>query len=62
MWNNTEVSENSFTSEQRIDFKRAKLDINIIKRSSDADAKYELFQRLNTGGTALSPQEIQEIV
>ncbi|MEK4374082.1 MULTISPECIES: DUF262 domain-containing protein [unclassified Bacillus (in: firmicutes)] len=59
MWNNTEVSENSFTSEQRIDFKRAKLDINIIKRSSDADAKYELFQRLNTGGTALSPQEIR---
>ncbi|WP_255234178.1 DUF262 domain-containing protein [Bacillus altitudinis] len=59
MWNNPEEAENSFTSEQRIDFKRAKLDINIIKRNSDADAKYELFQRLNTGGTALSPQEIR---
>ncbi|MED3957663.1 DUF262 domain-containing protein [Priestia aryabhattai] len=59
MWNNSEEAENSFTSEQRIDFKRAKLDINIIKRNSDADAKYELFQRLNTGGTALSPQEIR---
>ncbi|MED2864956.1 DUF262 domain-containing protein [Bacillus wiedmannii] len=59
MWNNTEDTDNSFTDEQRIDFKRSKMDINIIKRSSDADAKYELFQRLNTGGTALTEQEIR---
>lgn len=59
MWNNTEDDNNSFTDEQRIDFKRSKMDINIIKRSSDADAKYELFQRLNTGGTALTEQEIR---
>lgn len=58
MWN-CEDEENSFTDEQRIDFKRAKLNINIIKRNSDTDAKYELFQRLNTGGTALTPQEIR---
>ncbi|MFS8602691.1 DUF262 domain-containing protein [Priestia megaterium] len=59
MWNNPEDEENSFTEEQRIDFKRAKLDINIIKKNSDVDAKYELFQRLNTGGTSLTPQEIR---
>lgn len=58
MWN-CKDEENSFTDEQRIDFKRAKLNINIIKRNSDTDAKYELFQRLNTGGTALTPQEIR---
>jgi hypothetical protein len=59
MWNNTESEDNSFSEEQRIDFKRSKLDINIIKKSSDADAKYELFQRLNTGGTSLTHQEIR---
>ncbi|ARW05665.1 DUF262 domain-containing protein [Bacillus atrophaeus] len=58
-WNDPEDEENSFAEEQRIDFKRAKLDINIIKKNSDADAKYELFQRLNTGGTSLTPQEIR---
>lgn len=58
MWMSDDT-ENSFTNEQRIDFKRAKMDINIIKRSSDADAKYEMFQRLNTGGTGLEEQEIR---
>lgn len=59
MWNNTEDEDNSFTEEQRIDFKRSKIDINIIKKNSDIDAKYELFQRLNTGGTSLTQQEIR---
>lgn len=41
---------------QRRDFKRAKLDFRIVKKESDEDAKYDLFQRLNSG-TELSPQE-----
>ncbi|TDQ37136.1 DUF262 domain-containing protein [Aureibacillus halotolerans] len=53
-------SENAFTKEQRINFKREKLDIKIIKKASDPDAKYELFQRLNTGGKKLSPQESRD--
>ncbi|HBG5207999.1 TPA: DUF262 domain-containing protein [Clostridioides difficile] len=52
-------SDNSFTQAQRMDFKRSKLDIKIIKKASDKDAKYELFQRINTGGTSLEPQEIR---
>lgn len=40
-------------------FKREKLDIKIIKRESEKDTKFELFQRLNTGGSQLSDQEVR---
>ncbi len=40
-------------------FKREKIDLKIIKRESDENAKFELFQRLNTGGAALSEQEVR---
>lgn len=51
--------EKCLTDAQRRYIKRSKLDIKIIEKSSDANAKYELFQRLNTGGAHLSPQEIR---
>lgn len=38
------------------DFKRSKLDFVIVKKESDPDSKYDLFQRLNSG-TELSAQE-----
>jgi uncharacterized protein with ParB-like and HNH nuclease domain len=40
-------------------FKRAKLKINIILTQNSDEAQYELFQRLNTGGTSLSDQEVR---
>ncbi|WP_207953673.1 DUF262 domain-containing protein [Shewanella decolorationis] len=40
-------------------FKREKLEIKIIKKESDANTKFELFQRLNTGGSNLSDQEVR---
>jgi hypothetical protein len=40
----------------RRDFKRAKLELRIIKKGSDANAKYDLFDRLNSGAV-LSQQE-----
>lgn len=40
----------------RRDFKRAKLEFRIITKGSDSSAKYDLFQRLNSG-SVLSPQE-----
>lgn len=49
----------SLTSAQRMYIKRSKLDIKIVEKTSDPSAKYELFQRLNSGGTHLSPQEIR---
>lgn len=40
-------------------FKRAKLGINIILTENSIQSQYELFQRLNTGGIHLEPQEIR---
>lgn len=43
----------------QFEFKRARLDLQILKRPSDAHTKYDLFQRLNSGGTIATPQEIR---
>ena len=42
--------------------KRAKLDVQIILRESSDSTKYELFQRLNTGGSQLSDQELRNVI
>lgn len=44
---------------QRINFKRAKLDIKIVKEAEEATTKYDLFDRLNSGGSVLSDQEFR---
>ncbi len=48
-----------FTQPQRLFVKRAKIGVSIILKESDEKSKYELFQRLNTGGTLLSNQEVR---
>ena len=60
-WEDLENPENPnvLTAQQRIDIKRSKIDVNIILRESSADAKYDMFERLNTGGTQLSEQEVR---
>jgi hypothetical protein len=39
--------------------KRSKLNISILMTGGSDEAQYELFQRLNTGGTSLSEQEVR---
>lgn len=51
-----ETSSKVFDDALRRDFKRAKLEFRIITKGSDPSAKYDLFQRLNSG-SVLSPQE-----
>lgn len=51
--------DNELPNSLRLLFKRQKISINIIEKESDNDAKFELFQRLNTGGSELSPQEVR---
>jgi len=50
------------SSDQRIAFRRSKIDIKIVKSESSDQSKYDLFQRLNTGGTPATEQEIRNCI
>lgn len=58
-WNDANNENDSFTVPQRLEIKRSRLDIKIIKKQSDSNIKYELFQRINSLGTRLSDQELR---
>ncbi|MCL3818357.1 GmrSD restriction endonuclease domain-containing protein [Aeromicrobium wangtongii] len=49
----------SLTPEQQRLIKRASIDVKIVRRESDESTKFDLFQRLNTGGSQLSDQEVR---
>lgn len=55
-------NESSFTPPQRLDFRRSRLDLHIILKESTPSSKYELFERLNTGGSIASPQEVRNCI
>lgn len=59
VWEDDNPDVNQFTMAQRLLIKRAKIDIKILKANSDPGAKYDLFQRLNSGGSHLTPQEVR---
>lgn len=46
----------------QLEIKRSRIRVEILRKESDEDAKFELFQRLNTGGTKLSEQEVRNSV
>lgn len=58
-WDNPKNPKNEIPQEAKLLFKRSKISVNIILKESDENAKYDLFQRLNTGGSKLSPQEVR---
>ncbi len=61
-WDVPNDKENSFNQAQRLLIKRAKIAVNIVEKESDAMVKYELFQRLNTGGAIATPQEVRNCI
>ncbi len=61
-WDNLGEPSHSLNATQRILIKRAKIDVSIILRESEEKAKYELFQRLNTGGSLLEDQEVRNAI
>ena len=61
-WEDNGSPEKALTKEQKLLIKRAKIDVTIVVRESDDIAKYELFQRLNTGGSNLTQQEVRSCI
>lgn len=58
-WDDEDNPKSSFPDSLRMDFKRQKLDIKIVKKESDPNTKYDLFERLNSLGSHLSDQEMR---
>ena len=56
------VTWESLLGAHRLDIKRSRMRVEILKKESDQEAKFELFQRLNTGGSHLSGQEVRNCV
>jgi len=61
-WDDPNDEDHSLTQTQRLLIRRAKIAVNIVQKESDAMIKYELFQRLNTGGTVATQQEIRNCI
>lgn len=62
VWEDDKDNSVALTQAQRLDFKRAKLDLKIIKRESSTESKYDLFQRLNSYGSQATPQEVRSCI
>lgn len=58
-WDNKSDLDNQLPDEIKLTIKRSKISASIVLKESDENAKYDLFQRLNTGGSQLSPQEVR---
>jgi uncharacterized protein with ParB-like and HNH nuclease domain len=58
-WESQNDGEMEMPAAVKLSFKRAKLNFTIILSDSDPRAKFEVFQRLNTGGSNASNQEIR---
>lgn len=50
------------TTPMQLSIKRARVRVEILQAGSSPTTKYELFQRLNTGGADLSPQEVRNSI
>ncbi|PSB04335.1 DUF262 domain-containing protein [Merismopedia glauca] len=61
-WDDPNDKNNSLTQAQRLLIKRAKIAVNIVEKESDPMIKYELFQRLNTGGSIATQQEVRNCI
>lgn len=62
-WNeSTEGAGDGIGSVLQIEIKRARVRVEILKSESDPTAKFELFQRLNTGGASLTEQEVRNSI
>lgn len=58
----TTEHQTPLTLQQQFTIKRSRINVEILKRPSDNATKYDLFQRLNAGGTPANPQELRNCI
>ena len=61
-WQVWKEGDDAIDKAMQLQIKRARIRVEILLKESDQNAKYELFQRLNTGGAQLSEQEVRNCV
>jgi hypothetical protein len=62
LWEAKNQDDKEMPSSLKLFIKRAKLNFSIILSDSGKNAKFDIFQRLNTGGTYASDQEVRNSV
>jgi hypothetical protein len=69
VWDKSDQVEGVSVEEQielpsalQLAIRRSRISVEILKRPSDDSTKYDLFQRLNAGGTTANPQELRNCI
>lgn len=69
VWERSELIPEVLPDEQReidknhqLSIRRARIGVEILKRPSDDQTKFDLFQRLNAGGTQANAQELRNCI
>lgn len=62
LWEGNNAEDKEMPSSLKLFIKRAKLNFSIILSDVGKNAKFDIFQRLNTGGTYASDQEVRNSV
>jgi transcriptional regulator of heat shock response len=57
-----EDNQVSLDKQHQLAIRRARIGVEILKRTSDNDTKYDFFQRLNAGGTPANAQELRNCI
>jgi hypothetical protein len=61
-WDGTPPKSKPIGPSFQVAIKRSRLAVQILKKTSDEKAKYDLFQRLNSHGSIATPQELRNSV
>ncbi|HEX3683148.1 MAG TPA: DUF262 domain-containing protein [Bryobacteraceae bacterium] len=69
VWEQSQLISNTPVADQleidkgfQLSIRRARIGVEILKRPSDDQTKYDLFQRLNAGGTQANAQELRNCI
>ena len=54
--------QNGIDKSHQLSIRRARIGVEILKRPSDDQTKFDLFQRLNAGGTQANAQELRNCI